>query len=202
MRNRSAVTERKSSVDEPRRGKEELEQRVVELTEELSALHDINDLFNLVMKHSTIIAFITEVTPLASRVVRVSDNFQQMLGLPDQDVVGKTMEEIFPPELAAKITADNSKIVAAGRELAMEEELHGRYYNTVKFPLFHGEKNLLAGYIIDITMRKQVEEALRRSEDRFRSTINASPVPMALNDEKGNITFLNPAFIRTFGYTP
>jgi PAS domain S-box-containing protein len=43
--------------------------------------------------------------------------------------------------------------------------------------------------------------ALRRSEAQFRQIIDVSPVPYALNDERQNITYLNPAFVRTFGYT-
>jgi len=41
----------------------------------------------------------------------------------------------------------------------------------------------------------------KASETRLRSIIDASPVPMVLNDDQQNITFLNPAFIQTFGYT-
>ncbi len=39
------------------------------------------------------------------------------------------------------------------------------------------------------------------SETRLRLIIDASPVPMVLNDDRQNITFLNSAFIQTFGYT-
>ncbi|MCY2991538.1 MAG: ATP-binding protein [Planctomycetota bacterium] len=53
----------------------------------------------------------------------------------------------------------------------------------------------------DISERKRAEEALLVSETRFREIVNASPVPMALNDEQRYITFLNPAFVQTFGYT-
>ena len=45
------------------------------------------------------------------------------------------------------------------------------------------------------------EEALRKSEAKSRSIINVSPVPYAINDDQMNLTFLNPAFTRTFGYT-
>ncbi len=55
--------------------------------------------------------------------------------------------------------------------------------------------------VSDINERKQAEEALLRSENRFRAIINVSPVPMALNDDRQNITFLNPSFTQTFGYT-
>ena len=53
----------------------------------------------------------------------------------------------------------------------------------------------------DITDRKQIEKALIKSEKRSRTIINISPIPMALNDEQQQITFLNPAFVQTFGYT-
>ena len=41
---------------------------------------------------------------------------------------------------------------------------------------------------------------LSESEKRYRSILNVSPVPIALNDEQQHITFLNPAFVQTFGY--
>ncbi len=41
----------------------------------------------------------------------------------------------------------------------------------------------------------------KRAEDRFRSIIEAVPVPLALNDAQGNITYLNRAFTRLIGYT-
>jgi PAS domain S-box-containing protein len=53
----------------------------------------------------------------------------------------------------------------------------------------------------DVTERKQAEIEQQASERRFRTIIEISPVPMVLNDDKQNITFLNKAFIETFGYT-
>ena len=47
----------------------------------------------------------------------------------------------------------------------------------------------------------QREGALRDSELRARSVMEASPVPMALNDPQGNISFVNPAFVQVLGYT-
>jgi nitrogen fixation negative regulator NifL len=57
------------------------------------------------------------------------------------------------------------------------------------------------GRHIDITERKLMEYELKASEAKFRSLIDASPVPLALNDEQLNFTFLNPAFVQTFGYS-
>lgn len=53
----------------------------------------------------------------------------------------------------------------------------------------------------DITDRKLAEQALSASEKRFRTMIDVSPVPMTLNDDEHRITFINQAFIQTFGYS-
>ncbi len=53
----------------------------------------------------------------------------------------------------------------------------------------------------DITEQVRAQERLRNGETRFRAIIESMPVPMALNDDAGNITFVNDAFVQTYGYT-
>lgn len=49
--------------------------------------------------------------------------------------------------------------------------------------------------------RHRIEAALRASEARFRAIIEASPVAMAINDDRQRITLLNRKFVELFGYT-
>jgi PAS domain S-box-containing protein len=53
----------------------------------------------------------------------------------------------------------------------------------------------------DVILSENQKIALEESEKRFRAIIEASPVPFAVNDQLGNIVYLNSAFSRTFGYT-
>ena len=122
------------------------------------ALRESEDLFSLFMRYSPIYTYIKEVTPHESRVVQASRNFQEMIGLPGEGMVGKTTPELFPPELAAKMTADDWAVVSKGEVIEVEEELEDRSYTTIKFPIVRGEKNLLAGFTIDVTDRKRSDE--------------------------------------------
>ena len=126
-------------------------------------------LLMLFMRNSPIYAFIKEISTTESRVLLASDNYEQMVGIPGAALVGKSMEEMFPAEFAAKITADDQAVVARGEVLHCEEMLGGRFYTTIKFPFALKGKMLLAGYTIDITEQKMVEKELLASEDRFRT---------------------------------
>jgi PAS domain S-box-containing protein len=49
----------------------------------------------------------------------------------------------------------------------------------------------------------RIEDALKQvrySERKFKSIIDASPIPMAINNDLLEITYVNPAFTQTFGY--
>ncbi len=60
---------------------------------------------------------------------------------------------------------------------------------------------LIANQIWTLVQRRRDREALARSWESVTNVIEASPVPFAINDERGRITYLNAAFTRTFGYT-
>ncbi len=126
-------------------------------------LRDSNELLSLFVRNSPIYAYIKEVTPSESRVLRASENWLEMLGLTGSQMVGKTMGELFPPEFAARITADDWTVASGGCVLTLDEELNGRHYTTVKFPIVLSDRTLLAGYTIDITDRRRAEDALRAS---------------------------------------
>ncbi len=54
---------------------------------------------------------------------------------------------------------------------------------------------------VQIDEYEAVHLLLQESEQNFRTIIEVSPIPLAMNDKHGNIFFLNKAFTQTFGYT-
>ena len=143
-------------------GQSGVAQDITERKQAEEALRESNSLLSLFMKHSPIYTFIKDVTPTESRVLMASENYQDMIGVPGSEMVGRTMEELFPEEFAAKITADDWAVVSCGKAIKLDEDLNGRNYTTFKFPIFHKGKNRLAGYTIDITDHKRAEEQVRQ----------------------------------------
>ncbi len=51
-----------------------------------------------------------------------------------------------------------------------------------------------------IINRKHAEEALRESEEKYRTVIEANPDPVVVYDMEGKVVYFNPAFTRIFGW--
>ena len=135
---------------------------------DISELKQTNELFSLFMRHSPVYTYFKEVTSTQSLVLQASDNFAQMTGIPSTEMIGKTMTELFSPEFAAKITAEDWAVVSGREVLRLEEELNGRIFDTIKFPIVRGDKTLLAGYTVDITDRKRANDEQRSLEERLQ----------------------------------
>jgi len=123
------------------------------------------EIFTQFLEHSPVYIFFKDDH---IQTMRLSRNFETLMGKPMDDLIGKTMYELVPPEFAAQLMVDDKKILQEGEKLEIEEELNGRTYKTIKFPIQLGMKRkFLAGISLDITDQKLAQEELRRSELRF-----------------------------------
>jgi len=98
-------------------------------------LRENEELFSLFMSYTPVYTFIKQIEGDKSRVIQLSDNFIDMLGKPADELRGCTMDEMFPPDFARKITDDDIAVLKAGKNIQLDEELNGRSYVTIKFPI-------------------------------------------------------------------
>ena len=116
-------------------------------------------------------------------------------------------KKIFTPDSWKRLSSALTSTSETGVPYTLELETV-KADGTSGWMWVHGEVELdssgkaagLWGAAQDITVRKQAEEDIRLAEARFRSVIEVSPIPFALNDSALNISYLNHAFIQTFGY--
>jgi len=66
---------------------------------------------------------------------------------------------------------------------------------------YDARNNIVFGVIHDITNRKKSEEALRRSEERYRGILENVEEAYYELDLQGNFTFINPSILKNMGYS-
>jgi len=77
-----------------------------------------------------------------------------------------------------------------------------RNWNLRIFPLLN-KKEKHIGYLVilkDITDQNRAENAVKESEEIQRIVLEASPNPIVYYNETGEVTYLNPAFTKVFGW--
>lgn len=88
--------------------------------------------------------------------------------------VGKTLFELYPHDMAVNIKTHNEEVMRTGNILSQEEVIEDistgqlKYFTAIKACLKDDEGNVIGivGTSVDITARKQMEEALRIAKDQ------------------------------------
>jgi PAS domain S-box-containing protein len=129
------------------------------------ALHETEERFNAILKHSPDLIFLKDVE---GHYLLINKDYKGVFRFTQDQVIGKTDIEVFPPDQAAVFRETDLRVLQARAPMEFEEvDLHsdGPHTSIVqKFPLFSegGEIYAICGLVRDITERKRAEEDLRR----------------------------------------
>ena len=160
-------------------------------------LREFQEMFQLFMEYSPIYIFFKDEN---IRAIQLSRNYEKMLGMPLEQALGKSMDELFPSDVARKIVQDDLNILEEGKPIEIIEELDGHTYSTIKFPIRRKDRpSWLAGFTIDITNQKQYEKALEESERKYRSLFeNDITGDFIMDAESLRILDCNEAYLEIF----
>jgi PAS domain S-box-containing protein len=142
----------------------------------------------------------------AGAITYVSPSVEGLLGYPPEEIVGMQY-------LSLAYSADTPSVEEMRDRFGRTREVRPedfrlvakdgsiRWVRTASRPIMHGTRfGGLRGVLIDITERKQAEEALRVSEQQHRSLFENAALGIYQTTPDGRILAANPALVRMLGY--
>ncbi len=145
---------------------------------------------------------------LNNNFIRVNKYLADAQNLPKEALEGKSLFEIYPKKVAQSYWDDDLEVVNSTMpKLNIEEPwetLQGkRWVNTSKIPIFNnsGKIESILGVSTDITERKNSEQKLRESEQKFKALFNNINDPVLIHDHGGKFIEVNKTACEVLGYS-
>ncbi|HVN95109.1 MAG TPA: PAS domain S-box protein [Syntrophorhabdaceae bacterium] len=142
------------------------------------------------------------------RIIYVNRRFVSLFGYDrEEEVLGKSpFMTVYPDD--RKLVVDRNSDTLAGRQTPPEYTFRGikRDGSIVDVEVsgvlasLHGAR-VTINFFKDITERKKAEEALKASEERFRTLVEESSEVIQLIDANGRRTYVSPSVTRILGYS-
>lgn len=142
--------------------------------------------------------------PVDFAYLDVNDSFQKLTGLKKETVIGKKVTEVIPgiKDLHPELFDIYGRVALTGKEAKFEI-----YFEPLEIWLSISAYSPQKGYFVavfdNITQRKRAEEALRTSEERFRSSVetllDGFAIFSAIRDDSGHIVDFRYEYINEVG---
>ena len=131
---------------------------------------------------------------------------ERFTGKSAAQVLGHDETAIFPPEIAARIIADNRRVMEENKTITFHDEIvtvdGDRTFLDTKGPLHDAEGNVIGmfGIARDITGLRVTEQALRRERDTNQRYLDSVLNIMLALDDIGRVTMINRYGCELLGY--
>jgi len=135
-------------------------------------------------------------------IVDINPALQNALGVSASQVIGQRSKDVFNawPSLVERY----ENILEAQDEIVLGEGETQRWIELRLAPLVDSRNRLLGRVVTarDVTRRKQMEEALRLSEEKYRKIYENVSDVIYETDNQGKLTSISPSIERRGGFQP
>jgi PAS domain S-box-containing protein len=174
---------------------------ITDMKKAVERLSESEGRFAAFMNHLPVTAFIKD-----DRSTNIFVNRRMVEIFGNREWIGKSVYEQFPRGAAEKMIEDDQQTIREGYrkivEFLVDKNGNKKIYETYKFRIDRENKPpLIGGFAVDITEKQEAEDALTRSQARFRELADLLPQIVYEADTVGNLTYVNRIAFERFGYT-
>nr|ABD75787.1 sensory box/GGDEF family protein [uncultured bacterium] len=145
------------------------------------------------------------ITDLDRKIIYMNPAGAEMHGYQVEELLGQDVSMFVPPEHRKPLTLERIKewkgLIRESVNIRKDGTTFLVWLMSEIVKNAKGEPFAIVTSCEDITERKQAEEALRKSEERYRIVLESAPDPVVVYDTEGKVAYFNPAFSRVFGWT-
>ncbi|KAM3109168.1 PAS domain-containing sensor histidine kinase [Phormidesmis sp. 146-33] len=149
-----------------------LQQELQERQKAEKALRESQALLQAIIDNSPAVIYLVDAQ---NKILLVNRQHDRVFNLPSEHFVGKTIDEVFPSEVAATFNQRNQAVLKAGQPIESEDDAQhfdGTVHTSlsVRFPLFDedGTAQMVCGICTDITERALIA----RLKEEFVSVVS------------------------------
>jgi len=126
----------------------------------------------------------------------------EMIGAPKEQVIGSVCHDYICPAEKGRcpITDLGQNVDNSERVLLKTNRKSVPILKTVVSTIINGRERLIESFI-DITERKKMEEAIRKSGEKYRTLMDDAPIAIFNVNLNGKITYVNKRFEQDTGYS-
>ena len=123
------------------------------------------------------------------------------MGLKQDEVVGMSLFQFFSTQDSSHPVIQNHMQALSGKTVEYEYTHNNSVYWAVLKPLYDvsGVVSGVSGLALDVTERKNTEQSLKESMQRYKVLFDSSPDSIAEVDEKGNCLAANQRMAKNLG---
>ena len=168
-----------------------------------AALRERQEQLQAILDNSPAVIYLMDVE---NRYLLINRNYENLFGLTKEQILGKSIYEIWSHEIADSFVANNQKVLESGTPIKVEEvapqEDGIHTYISIKFPLqdANGVPYAVCSISTDITERKRAEEELKRSEERWQLALKGNNEGIWDLNLKTNEVFRSARYKEILGY--
>ena len=136
-------------------------------------------------------------------ILAVNEVAVHRLGKLNVNIIRMNINDVLSSDVVIPIKKKIDAVISSGEPIQFEDESEGFLYANRIYPIFgrHGNVQKLAIYTRDVTDQGRAVEALRESEEKFRSISSSAQDALIMMSGEGKITYWNEAAERIFGHT-